>query len=483
MAYYGWAPYVPVARRRAKALREMEKLRKKGKEIRPVEAFRGRKIARTFWGESWCSHLEAFSDYENRLPRGRTYVRNGSVCHLDIEKGRVDAIVSGSDLYEVSVSIKTMPKGKWDYIRKSCTGRIGSLLELLRGRFSDEVMRVVTDRNDGLFPLPGEMTFDCSCPDWAVMCKHVAAVLYGVGARLDDSPELIFKLRGVDHEELIGGEAIAAATAAGQSGGSRRRLKGDVASVFGVEVDELEGAAETLPSAKPVKNGKRGGKRSRTKTAKTAEQNVKGEPAKSGRRLLDCLTGRLIERIVDASGLTKVAFGNALGVSPNTISGWVYRTRGRINLSGKSRAAFERFLPDVDPDEAGRKGLGTDWARIASAIAEVAEEEDAKRERRNAKRSKNRDATPRPESAKPKRASTSPKVAKRKKKAASSAKSSTPKPITGKRVSSLRKRMGLSAAAFGKRIGVTAQTVYNWEKAKGALRLRPSSRDVLTALL
>lgn len=474
MAYYGWAPYVPVAQRRAQARREMEKLRKKGKEIRPVEPFKGRKIARTFWGESWCSHLEAFSDYENRLPRGRTYVRNGSVCHLDIEKGRVDAIVSGSDLYEVSVSIKTMPKGKWDYIRKSCTGRIGSLLELLRGRFSDEVMRVVTDRDDGLFPLPGEMTFDCSCPDWAVMCKHVAAVLYGVGARLDDSPELIFKLRGVDHEELIGGEAIAAATAAGRSGGRRRRLKGDVASVFGVEVDESEDAAQTLPSAKPTRDGKRGGRRSRTKTAK---------PAESGRRLLDRLTGRLIERIVDASGLTKVAFGAALGVSPSTISGWVYRTRGRINLSGKSRAAFERFLPDGEADEAERKRLGTDWARIASAIAEVAQEEEMKRERRNAKRRKNRDAIPRPESAQPKRASTSPKVAKRKKKVASSAKSPPPKPITGKRVSSLRKRMGLSAAAFGKRIGVTAQTVYNWEKAKGALRLRPGSQDALNALL
>ena len=483
MAYYGWAPYVPVAQRRAKALREMEKLRKKGKEIRPVEPFKGRRIARTFWGESWCSHLEAFSDYENRLPRGRTYVRNGSVCHLDIEKGRVGAIVSGSDLYEASITIKTMPKGKWDYIRKSCTGQIGSLLELLQGRFSDEVMRVVTDRDDGLFPLPGEMTFDCSCPDWAVMCKHVAAVLYGVGARLDDSPELIFKLRGVDHEELIGGEAIAAATAAGRSGGRRRKLKGDVASVFGVEVDEPEGAVQTVPSANPTKNGKRDGRRPRTKTAKTAERNAKPEPAESGRRLLDCLTGRRIERIVDLSGLTKVAFADALGVSPNTISGWVYRTKGRISLSRKSRAAFERFLPDVEPDEAERKRLGTGWARIASAIAEVAQEEDAKRERRNAKRRKNSDATPRPEAAKPKRATTSPKVAKREKKVASSAKSPTPKPITGKRVASLRKRMGLSAAAFGKRIGVTAQTVYNWEKAKGALRLRPGSQDALNALL
>ena len=163
----------------------------------------GRKIAATFWGEAWCDHLESFSDFANRLPRGRTYVRNGSVCHLAIAKGHVEAKVSGSELYNVTVKIKTLPQKKWNELKKRCTGQIGSLLELLSGQLSESIMQVVTDRKEGLFPLPGEISFDCDCPDWASMCKHVAAVLYGVGSRFDHRPELLFELRGVDVEELI----------------------------------------------------------------------------------------------------------------------------------------------------------------------------------------------------------------------------------------------------------------------------------------
>jgi len=179
----------------------------------------GRKIARTFWGEAWCDHLESFSDYENRLPRGRTYVRNGSVCHLDIAKGEVNAIVSGSELYKVKIAIKTLPQKKWIDVKDRCAGQVGSLLELLQGKLSKSVMAVVTNRNKGLFPLPREISLKCNCPDWAAMCKHVAAVLYGVGARLDMKPELLFLLRGVDHEELISTDAGAmAAATAGRKG-------------------------------------------------------------------------------------------------------------------------------------------------------------------------------------------------------------------------------------------------------------------------
>ena len=184
MSYGEWSPYVPVAKRRARAARAINKLRQKGTEIEPIEV-QGRKIARTFWGEAWCSHLEKFSDYENRLPRGRTYVRNGSVCHLAISKGKVEAMVSGSKLYRVDISISPLSVNKWKNLRKKCTGQIGSMLELLQGRFSDHVMEIVTDQNQGLFPNPGEIKLACDCPDWAEMCKHIAAVLYGVGARLD----------------------------------------------------------------------------------------------------------------------------------------------------------------------------------------------------------------------------------------------------------------------------------------------------------
>ena len=165
MGRYGWRPYVPVAVRRTRALKKMEKLRKKGLAVKPVE-IEGRKIARTFWGEAWCNHLESFSDYENRLPRGRTYARNGSVCHLDIAKGEVYAMVSGAELYTVKVSIKTLSRNKWKDVKNRCSGQIGSLLELLQGKLSKNVMSVVTDRKKGLFPLPGEISLNCSCPDW-----------------------------------------------------------------------------------------------------------------------------------------------------------------------------------------------------------------------------------------------------------------------------------------------------------------------------
>ncbi|MEK6236755.1 MAG: hypothetical protein N2C14_18775, partial [Planctomycetales bacterium] len=121
MAYYGWRPYVSVAQRRHSAQKQMDKLRKKGVNIQPVE-IEGRKIAKTIWGQAWCDHLESFSDYANRLPRGRTYARNGSVCHLAITKGKIDAKVSGSELYNVKVKIDTLSTRRWNEIKNHCSG-------------------------------------------------------------------------------------------------------------------------------------------------------------------------------------------------------------------------------------------------------------------------------------------------------------------------------------------------------------------------
>jgi uncharacterized Zn finger protein len=220
----------------------MNALRKKGVDVQPI-VIDGRKITASFWGQAWCEHLESFSDYENRLPRGRTYVRNGSVCHLAVDKGKLDAIVSGSDLYTVKVSVKTLPAKKWTAIKKRSSGQIGSLLELLQGKLSDHVMETVTDRSEGLFPSPGEITFECSCPDSAYMCKHVAAVLYGFGARLDSKPELLFTLRGVNHEELIAADAEHAVVTATSRGKARRLAAGDISDVFGIEILPPEDSA------------------------------------------------------------------------------------------------------------------------------------------------------------------------------------------------------------------------------------------------
>jgi len=194
---------VPVAERRAKAARETAKLAKKtGRAASPV-VLDGRKIASTFWGKAWCDNLEAYSDYANRLPRGRTYVRNGSVVDLQINKGSISALVSGSELYRIEIKIKPLPPVLWKSIQAECAGKIDSLIELLQGKLSSAVMQIVTRHEKGLFPTPKEIDLDCSCPDWADLCKHVAASLYGVGAKFDQNPALLFLLRGVDPAELI----------------------------------------------------------------------------------------------------------------------------------------------------------------------------------------------------------------------------------------------------------------------------------------
>lgn len=198
----------------------------------------GRAIARTFWGKAWCDNLERYSDYANRLPRGRTYVRNGSVVDLRIAAGEVKARVSGSHLYTVAVKIAPVPKERWRAICKDSAGAIDSLVELLQGRFSTGVMERICQQRMGLFPTPEEIDLSCSCPDWASMCKHVAAVLYGIGARLDEQPELLFKLRKVDETELIA-KAGAGLTLAKKGPAADRILDhGDLSELFGLELAE-----------------------------------------------------------------------------------------------------------------------------------------------------------------------------------------------------------------------------------------------------
>jgi len=236
---YGWRPYVPVAKRREQAMRKMNKLKKKGMDIQPIQIEK-RKIAHTFWGKAWCDHIESFSDYDNRLPRGRTYVRNGSVCHLAIENGIVKGIVSGSKLYNVNISIEPLPKAQWQTIKSKCVGQIGSLLELLSGQLADTVMNVVCHPEQGLFPLTKEIKLSCDCPDWAVMCKHVAAALYGVASRLDHSPEQLFLLRGVNHEELVDISSVVS-QAVGDGKAKRRRIAdSSLSQVFDIDLSDSQ---------------------------------------------------------------------------------------------------------------------------------------------------------------------------------------------------------------------------------------------------
>lgn len=288
-----WPRYVPVAERRAKAKRQVEKQRKKGETLEPVRV-EGRAIARTFWGQAWCRHLESHGDYENRLPRGRSYLRNGSVCDLKIESGRVKARVMGSSLYTVEIGIKKLPGPRWAAIKAACTGGIATAVELLKGRLSNAVMTVITHRTEGLFPRPAEIEMRCSCPDYATMCKHVAATLYGVGARLDDRPELLFVLRGVDHLEMIG-EAVKVGrlAAAGAGAGSGRALDGvDLAEVFGVDIvpgaaavaAEAAGALKATGVAAGAADGSGPGAKVKTKVKTKTRAEMKAKRKRTGER-------------------------------------------------------------------------------------------------------------------------------------------------------------------------------------------------------
>lgn len=291
--YYDYKPYVSVAQRRAKAAKEVARRTKKGQTVLPVH-IEGRKITTTFWGDAWCTNLEGYSDFSNRLPRGRTYVRNGSVVDLQISKGKIKALVSGSELYEVEIEIAAHAKQLWSALKSKCAGQIGTLVELLQGKLSKAVMEMVTNRDQGLFPKPKEIKMRCSCPDYAGMCKHVAAVMYGVGNRLDASPELLFLLRAVDHLELIE-QAIPAAPQRGTSK-TATIATNELGAIFEIEIGseetssaELSGATAEKAASKPrkkttvkkaVKKGmKKGSKGSAAKRAASPKKNgVKRTP-------------------------------------------------------------------------------------------------------------------------------------------------------------------------------------------------------------
>jgi uncharacterized Zn finger protein len=258
---------VSAAKRQRQAAKKIASLRKDGHDVSPV-IIEGRAIAKTFWGKAWCDNLARYSDFANRLPRGRTYVRNGSIIDLQITAGEIKALVSGSHVYTVAIRVAPVTKARWKSICKDCAGAIDSLVELLQGRFSKGVMERICRQKTGLFPSPSEIKLSCSCPDWAEMCKHVAAVLYGIGARLDQQPELLFKLNQVNENDLIAkaGDPLPLAN----KGPAAARVLGggeDLSELFGLDIqstadnnrprEPLAGRRSKAIAAKPAKPGRR----------------------------------------------------------------------------------------------------------------------------------------------------------------------------------------------------------------------------------
>ncbi len=238
--------YEDARERKDRLQREIAKRVKRGEKFEVLPAPAGqKKLCTTFWGQAWCRNLESYQDYESRLPRGRSYLRQGNVYNLEIEAGQLCAVVAGSELYDTSIHIQPLPKKQWKKIVASGSGQVGSMLDLLAGNLGDGLMALLTDPKDGLFPMPKEIRFDCSCPDFADMCKHVSAVLYGVGVMLDTKPELLFTLRGVDQAELLSNASSEAITELASGEGD---LAGaDLSAIFGIDL--------TTDPSPPAENG------------------------------------------------------------------------------------------------------------------------------------------------------------------------------------------------------------------------------------
>jgi uncharacterized Zn finger protein len=325
MSYWDWKPYVTVAERRRKAEKAAAKAKKGGASLAPIAPYRGA-VAKTFWGKAWCDNLERYSDFANRLPRGRTYVRNGSVIDLKIGAGSVQAQVVGSSLYRVDVTVAPVPDQAWRAIRADCAGSIDSLVELLQGRLSKAVMERICKPGVGLFPAPAAIKFSCSCPDWAVMCKHVAAVLYGVGARLDQQPELLFRLRRVDAQALVAEAGAGLAKAKAGPAAAKVLADSELADVFGIEMAERAPAPAatertrqsvkapgTTPQAKTRREGSSAAKQAAVKRKQPARKPPKAVPEKTATAKPPApLPGGSL-RIAGKTAKAKVAAG---GVTP-----------------------------------------------------------------------------------------------------------------------------------------------------------------------
>ena len=275
MAYWDYPRYVSVAEKKAKADRKLKQLRKKDPAIRPI-VLEGRAIAKTWWGKSWNLNLERYADYSNRIGRGRSYIRHGAVLDLQISAGQVNSLVQGSRSkpYSVTIKIEGITKKIWQNMKAACTGKLESLPELLNGEFPKALGDVFTAQGRGLFPSPREIGFDCSCPDWAYMCKHVAATLYGIGTRLDDDPGLFFKLRKVNIDDLIQQtlkDHSYKLLEKAEKMSSGKIAESDLAGMFGIDMEDtmdLDLPEKSKKASGTGKTSRKAAKLSKSKTAK-----------------------------------------------------------------------------------------------------------------------------------------------------------------------------------------------------------------------
>ncbi|MCP4575855.1 MAG: hypothetical protein GY846_06185 [Deltaproteobacteria bacterium] len=351
MRSWGYPAYVSVAEKRAKAAKKLRQLKKKNPHINPI-VIDGTAIARTWWGKAWNKNLESYADYGNRIGRGRSYVRHGAVLDLQIRSGEVESLVQGSRSkpYAVTIRIRAMGKKNWKEIKTASEGKLDSLLELLAGKFPKGLGEIFATQGKGLFPSPKEIAFHCSCPDSAYMCKHVAAALYGIGARLDQDPELFFKLRQVKMKDLVS-EAVEEKTKELLKKARKKTARviddSDLSDVFGIDMES--------PAAPKTKIKKTGGRtkatkrtskappKKRTTKALTEKSGKKAAPKKRATRTKKPKT--LFETVVgivrgSKKGVTVAMIREKTGFGETQIRNVVYRARQQGKIKNRGRGVY-----------------------------------------------------------------------------------------------------------------------------------------------
>ncbi len=311
-----YSEYTSKAQRERKAANDINRIMKKTPNIKPIRSFKGA-IANTFWGKSWCKNLETYADYNNRLPRGRSYVRSGCVCHLALENGKIIAKISGSSVYTVTVTVSPLEKNVWQKLCKDCAGQTGSLLELLQGKLSQHVMQHVCAPKTGLFPRENDIHLHCSCPDSAYLCKHVAAALYGIGRLLDTEPELLFTLRGVSPEDLMGEQLQFSPNLL------ETQMNQDLAALFGIDLT-LE------PLAPPTQQAQ-----NQNKNTKCTLINGK------------IITGTDICELRAKCDLSVADFANMLGVTAPTVKRWEAQEQKNLAIRSVPRQHLEALYKAI----------------------------------------------------------------------------------------------------------------------------------------
>lgn len=351
MGYWGYyPPYVTVAKKKAKAAKKLKQLKKKNPDIKPI-LLEGSTIARTWWGKSWNSNLEQYADYSNRIGRGRSYVRHGAVLDLQINSGKVESLVQGtrSKPYSVTIKIKAVNKNIWKHIKAACEGELDSLQELLAGKFPKALGKIFTIHGKGLFPAPKEIDFSCSCPDWAYMCKHVAATLYGIGARLDEEPGLFFKLRKVKMEDLVT-QAVEDKTRKLLKKAKKKTVRviadSDLADVFGIDMEEAvvsnkkKGKAAKKPSKAKKPLSRTPGK-TKTKSAigkaKKKTASKKALPKRKPKSPFDTVVG-IVRR--SRKGINVASIREKTGFDDKQIRTYIYKAKRQGKIKNKSRGVY-----------------------------------------------------------------------------------------------------------------------------------------------